>query len=380
MTRLPQSLASLAMMALLGLAAACTRSEPADSVELIGGATPCNGCRVQLGPPLELRMENGASGVNTSPIAIAADSGGRFWVAQLGQPGRVFDANGEFLGNIGQTGTAESLGVPVALMALPGDSMLVFDVFGGVQRAFVFDSLRRAVRMLRLPGVLRPGLAAAWPASVLLTGPVGGTSSADSTTGWSMHLVNASQESASVQKSFGPARLPDSLARTLSAFQRTAAANDSGYWAADILRYRLSHFAKDGTLITTIERSPEWFGAPSADNMGTPTTPPPPKLFAVWQAPDGLLWVFGRVAGRSWKEAWPALPPGANTVDISALRFDKMFGTVVEIVDPVSRNVITSATLDEFITEVLPNGNVAVFAVDSARGAGLSVRRISLAR
>jgi hypothetical protein len=372
----PRTILPLVSAALLSLLVACSRTEPAESVEIIGAATPCNGCRIELGPPLELRMDNGASGVPSSPIVSASDEHGRFWVGMINQPTRVFDANGKFLSTVGKGASADDFGMAVSLMPLPGDSMLVFDVYEGAQRAFVVDSQLRVARMIRLPGILRPGIAGAWPSSTLLTGSVTSATAA----GWTMHAVDASQATATVQRSFGPQQLSDSLTRTLASFQRVAPANDSGYWAADILRYRLSHFASDGTLITTIERTPDWFAVPSADNLGTPTLPPPPKLFAVWQAPDGLLWVFGRVAGRSWQEGWSNLPPNAKEVDITALRLERLFATMVEVIDPISRDVIASTMLDEFVTDVFPNGNVAVFSVDSARGPGLSVRRISLAR
>ena len=382
-TPVPRALArrfSLAApLLLLALSAACAKPEPESVVEIVGATTPCSGCRVELGPPLELRAEKGAeTEPAVSPTAVTNDEHGRFWVATMHQLARVYDPNGKFLTTIGRKGGGPNdYASPVAFLPLPGDSMLVFDFDSAHgNRAFVVDSQFHSARTLRLPGALMPTTAAEWPSRVLLTGPIVG----DSSTGFTLHSVSAEQPDMKVVQSFGPGRKPTASSGTIANYQRVTAAKDSSYWCADILRYRISHFAKDGTLLGTIERAPEWFPLPSGDNDGTPVTAPPPKIFAIWQAPDGLLWVFGRVAGKNWQEGWPKLAPGATTIDLATLRSDKLYATTIEVLDPITRNVVSSAALDEYVSNVLPNGNVAVFAVDSAGVPHLSIRRLTLTR
>lgn len=363
-----------AIMALMVLNA-CSKPAPADVVEIIGAAQPCVGCKVELGPPMELRNEGGTP-LAVSPTAVSVDAQGRYWVAEMNQLARVYDANGKFIRTIGKKdGGPNEFGSPVAFMPLPGDSMLVFD-FSKSTQAFVVDSQFRAVRTLSLPDYLLPASSVGWPATVLLSGVVKSPASE----GWTLHAASAQQAELKVNKSFGNEKLTGDQSSTMAKYQRVTPANDGGFWSADILRYRLTHFSKDGTALNTIERKPDWFPTPSDDNIGTPTQPPPPKLIAIWQAPDGLLWVFGRVAGKHWSEAWPKLAPGAKEVNFSALAFEKMYGTVIEVIDPVTRNVISTAALDEYITDVLPNGNVAIYSVDGARASHLSVVRLSLAR
>jgi len=376
---LGRRLSLAAPLLLLVWGAACDKPEPESVVEIVGATTPCSGCRIELGPPLELRSEKGTeTELALSPIAVTNDGQGRFWVGAIHHLARVYDANGKFLTTIGRKGGGPNdLDSPVAFLPLPGDSMLVFE-FDSARgnRAFVLDSQFHSARTMRLPGAMLPTTAAEWPSRVLLTGPVAG----DSSTGLTLHVVSAEQPEMKVVKSFGPGRKATASSGTITNYQRVTSAKDSSYWCADILRYRISHFAKDGTLLGTIERAPEWFPQPSGENEGTPVTPPPPKIFAIWQAPDGLLWVFGRVAGKNWRDGWPKLAPGDTIVNFSSLRADKMYGTTIEVLDPITREVVSTAALDEYVSNVLPNGNVAVFAVDSAGVPHLSIRRLTLTR
>ncbi|MEO7361870.1 MAG: hypothetical protein ABI120_16180 [Gemmatimonadaceae bacterium] len=354
---------------------ACDQPEPADVVEIIGAAQLCTGCRVELGPPMELRNDGGGP-LAMSPTAVSVDAQGRYWVAEVNQLARVYDSNGKFLNTIGKhDGGMNSFGSPVAFLPVPGDSMLVFDFENGAQ-AFVVDSHFQVARAMRLPDNLLPASATGWPAQMLLSGIV--SSATDDA--WTLHLATANQPNVSIIKSFGTEKLTSEQSSTMARYQRVTPASDSGFWSADILRYRISHFSKDGVLLGTIERTPDWFPVASKDNIGTPTEPPPPKLITVWQAPDGLLWVFGRVAAKHWQEAWPTLAPGAKEVNYSALSLERMYGTVIEVIDPITRNVVTTKTLDEYVSNVLPNGNVVVYSVDTAHVAHMAVVRLSLAR
>ena len=378
--RTPTRRVPLAAFALLLVSgAACEKPEPESVVEIVGATTPCDSCRIELGPPLELRSDKGTETEQVgSPIAVTNDGQGRFWVAVVHKLARVYDPNGKFLTTVGKKGGGPNdFDSPVAFLPLPGDSMLVFD-FDSVHgnRAFVLDSQFRAARTMHLPGALFPTTAAEWPARVLLTGPIVG----DSSTGLTLHAVSAQQSEMKVVQSFGPGRKAIASGGTIANYQRVTSGKDSSYWCVDILRYRISHFAKDGTLLGTIERAPDWFPLPSGDNEGTPVTPPPPKIFSIWQAPDGLLWVFGRVAGKNWQGGWPKVTPGDTTISLSQLRPEKMYGTIIEVLDPITSKLVSTAALDEYVSNVLPNGNVAVFAVDSAGVPHLSIRRLTLTR
>ena len=365
---------------LLFAVVSCAKPDaPADFVEIVGATSTCTGCRIELGPPLELRSEKSSEfPFAISQPAISVDGQGRFWVAEIERPALVYDAKGMFLRTLDhKDSSASDFGRPSAFLPLPGDSMLVFafDSANG-NRAIVVDSLFHAARTVRLPGVLMPASAEGWPARLVLSGPLKG----DSTEGEILHAGSAEQSEFKIESSFGPGKLRSAEIGTVANYQRTTPGKDSTFWSSDILRYRISHFSNDGTLIGTIERTPSWFPVPSVDNMGTPTAPPPPKIFAIWQAPDGLLWVFGRVAGKQWQQGWPKLAPSAKRLSVLAMHFDKLFGTTIEVLDPVTRNVIATAPLDEYITNVLPNGNVAVYSVDSAGAPHLAIRRLPLSR
>lgn len=371
----------LLVTGLLLAAAACSKPEPASVVEIVGAPAPCPGCRVELGPPLELRSANPAERLFTgAPTDVTMDGRGRHWVAELNQPARIFDANGVFLRTLGSvTPAPNEISTPIAFLPLPGDSMLVWTFSRELgNRGFVVDSAFQVARTLIFPDTLLlfPTSAAGWPARLLISGPINSAASA----GYTLHIVSADQPEVKVIQSFGPGKLRAGLPVSIANYQRVASAKDSTLWVVDILRYRISHFSKDSTLLGTIERAPDWFPVPSQDFIGTPTTAPPPKIFSIWQAPDGFLWVFGQVPGKNWQDAWPKLAPGAKAVAMSALKMEKLYATKVEVLDPITRNVVSTATLDEYVSNVLPNGNVAVFSVDSANVSHIAIRRLSLAR
>lgn len=361
------------LAALLGIAA-CDKPAPADFVEIVGASAPCTSCRIEIGPTVQL---HGGSGDSLGlPTTVSVDGRERYWLARHTDLPSLYDSSGAFLQYVGTRGSGTNeFQQPIAFLPLPGDSMLVFDV-GTSARAVVIGPSLEPVRTIQLPGLLLPGSAVGWPNHFLLSG-IAETAGAR---GWTLHTVSAEQPELAVLNSFGNESLPPRRYKSMAAFQRVTPARDSGYWTTDILQYRISHFSDSGSLIRMFDHTPDWFPSPSPDNIGTPTSPPPPKIFAIWQAPDGLLWVYGRVASRDWHSGWPKVPPGTRDVPVSAIQEAKLYSTMVEVLDPQTGLVVTSKGFDGYASAVLTDGRVVFYAEDLAGQARITVSSLLLIR
>jgi hypothetical protein len=191
-----------------------------------------------------------------------------------------------------------------------------------------------------------------------------GIVSTGASVGWPLHLLSLEQQTATVLRSFGPddgQLLPNTQ---LEKTQLLTESQGGRAWSADIVRYRLSLWTRDGTLSQSLERHPTWFSGVSPYGIGTPTTPPPPAITAIQEDGSGRLWVFIQVAGPRWRSAWPQIGRGTHEVASRTIAFEKLFRTIVEVIDPKEGRVVARRSFDDWFVAGLPTGRSAIYSVD----------------
>jgi hypothetical protein len=76
-----------------------------------------------------------------------------------------------------------------------------------------------------------------------------------------------------------------------------------------------------------------------------------PTITGVWRSADSYIWVMMLVAD----ERWTALPPNVP-VSPSSLDMNRIYDTVIEVIDPVGRTVVATRRFDEPFIKVSGEG------------------------
>jgi hypothetical protein len=177
-----------------------------------------------------------------------------------------------------------------------------------------------------------------------------------------LHRVSFAQADARVTASFGTETYNVSQFEMSQMFKHVTPSRAGGVWCSDQQAYRFSSWTKDGTLIRLFERKPEWFSQRSEGALGTPrTTPPPPGVSAIEEDESGLLWVFVRTAADTWKEGWPETRPGQREIAMKDIQYDKLFRTIVEVIDPAAGRVVARHSMNAYVMAALPGRRAAVY-------------------
>ncbi len=318
----------------------------------------CPRCQIRLVNSVRLTREDVS--VSAPPSAIEVDSKGRIWVAVSDALPKVYAPDGTFLQFLGRKGAGpfEFAGA-YGIARIPGDSMLVFDVDNS--RASVVSSDLSVVRSIRLPSFFHPIVSLSWPDTVVVSGAIVTPAAA----GWPLHLVSLGGSDLRVLSSLGYEQGQLRPNSPTDQAQVVAQATDGSFWSADVLRYRVSRWSAKGTRLLTFERTASWFATASRDWLGNPNTPPPPRIAGIKEDPKGLVWVVTHVASKNWRKGWPRVEAGAREVSVRSIRFDELFSSVVEVIDPQKRTVVARLESERYIVSVLSDGRFAVYSRDS---------------
>lgn len=308
------------------------------------------------------------------PIAVRSDSRSRYWVFRRGEMPAIFDQSGKFLRTLGRTGSGPGEYVQPYDMADVGhDSIVVFD--GDGLRVSVLDASLRYIRSVTMPFEMHSPIVISWPDTVLASGilPTPGQA------GWPLHLVSFQGRQPTVLASFGLTDgelRPDGVARTWHWFT----SSDAGkVWAAWMYGYSLSEWDARGRVIRALERKPRWFSASSPSSLGTPTTPPPPFVAGIQQDRAGLVWVLVHTPAPTWREAWPKLSPETREVSSRMIAKERMYSTIIEVIDPRIGRVVARQTLNSFGVPGLAGEKIALYDVDPDGYGRITVLSVSLA-
>ena len=326
---------------------------------VVTDALSCPKCSIASRTLHVLGTSDGPGSISPGIRVVRVDAHGRYWVVSGDDPPLVFDSIGGCLRPAGRSGRGPGEFIrPRDVVTVAGDSVLVID--GANRRGAVLSSNFELGRTIALSYPFAPLVILKWPDAVVANGMIATAASS----GWPLHRLSFADRTATVLGSFGPdggAVKPGAFARIAQVLTPSAS---GGYWAADYLRYRLTHWTPTGTTTSALERRPDWFARPSELEIGRPDRAPDPAISSIAEDSDGLLWVFVRTPARSWREAWPKTGPKGE-VDYRSLANEKLFQTMVEVIDPRANRVVGRQQFDAWLVSALPNRRAAVYTTDS---------------
>lgn len=331
--------------------------------DLSSGA--CPRCEIVLSRPVVLdKWENGEG----LPIrngarapAVDVDRSGQIllgtWNAEVGPP-LVFDGRtGRFLRTLGTKGQGPGEFLAShALQVLPGDSVLVWD---GANNRFSLLGPGPEHRFVR--GVYPPKSARVSRVLRLRNGqlvmagsiPVLGRSPETAMAGQPLHVFSAAGDHLISFGAVEPKLIPGldyTLGRVLA-----ESPDGKGFWSAPI--YGDPVFAlwgPNGKQIRTLRRRlPSWFVQTEGYRPPTRAKPPTSLITDIEVDAEGLLWVVMRVHDPTWKEGLSSTSRRVEGVEINDIvDWFRVWDTVVEVIDPVTRSILATRRFDGHIAAV----------------------------
>jgi hypothetical protein len=358
------------------LAALAVPRQPAlsqnDSVVVIPDAVECDQCAIVTRKLVTLGNSDGPGSLPGMIQAIAVDGRGRYWIIANPEMPSVYDASGRFVATVGRRGSGPGeFQIPLDAAPVPGDSMLVLD---GAGRATVFDPELHAARTVAVTAGFFPVHVIDWPSSVVANGFVGGAQAGT----LPLHRLTFADRAAGVLASFGPANDHTGPNAYAWVMQRISPAVGDGFWSADWARYRLTHWTAIGKTILTLERKPSWFLHEFGGGFGSAQEPPDPGISAILEDSTGLLWVFAKVPASTWRGAWPSGAHPGRGIPVQQIAHEKLFRTVIEVIDPRRRRVVARQTIPEYIVAALPGPRAAAYVVSGDGTPRIEILRLEL--
>ena len=339
-----------------------------------GDAVSCKQCTISFQPLVSLGDTSGPGVLLDRPVAVLRDKSKRIWVIPRSGAPLVFDRTGHFVATVGRQGRGPGeFDSPIGALLLPGDSILVID--GGLYRATVIDPKLKVARSIRMRQTLVPGVVLHWPRSVILRGPP----ALEPPSNRSLHDVSFQHAEAQTQRSFGRGGTPMRMGGTTAQFQTLAPSRDGGLWSSNVFRYELNKWTATGEHVEALYRRPSWFGEDSPVWLGNPGNPPPPTVAALQEDHEGLLWVFLRIPAQDWRSGWARAPVGAREIPLSMVDVEKLFDTIIEIIDLRAGVVLTRERLKGYLIGVTDDHEISIYMDDQNGNPTVRIIAITLA-
>lgn len=310
----------------------------------VRGSASCTECRITAHRTATLGALTDS--VPIGPLAVVAVSRDRQYVggATAVDPRiLVFDSAGQLAATLGRSGDGPGESRIVWRLTVgPGDSLYVFDF---ARRMTVFAPNGIVRRAVPVP-LLVLGAVPFSNGTVVVTG--GHLTAAG--IGLPLHLL---RPDGSLVRSFGQPQLVRRASDLSTLEHRLALSTDGTIWTAQPSRYELQRWDTTATLREVLHRQVDWFvpgpqtsaHALSREGVVAPYVvrePPASRIMGVRQDGSGRLWVLVSVPANDWREQRVILGEGH---DITPEVLDKLHDTMVEVLEPGSARVISSARL-----------------------------------
>jgi len=350
------------MAMLVGVALSLSlQSTGAQAPRVVPDEPSCPRCTITTRTLVTLGTDDGVGSLNGKPMSVNVDSRGRYWMFQELEPPTVFNTNGTVDRIVGRKGSgpgefqAANNGIVVA------DSMLVFDWMES--RATMVGPDLKATRTIRIrQGLSNETHVLAWPTLLVGTGYFNDASPPNST----MHRFSLAGAELALLGSFGPRGTGGSMGN-VEVQQRTGRSRD-GLWSAYWNRPLFTKWDKNGALKGAFTRPFDWYTGQTPASNGWGRTAPTPMTATISEDESGLVWLFIYRPMPNWKDAWTEVKPlrfgGGSEYRARDVRYDKLYQTYIEVIDPVQARVVARHTFNGYIFEALPDRRVAQYVID----------------
>lgn len=289
-------------------------------------------------------------------MPLVVDSTGR----ELGPVASGRDGNGKFRNPFDA--------VPV------GDSVVVFDLVAGT--AVVVGPTLDWVRDIAFDVHVNRVVVERWPDRLIGTGIIG----TPDAVGWSLHRISVRGDRARVLSSFGSGDGQVSPGDEGQIFERMIIGPHGELWSFRRASYDISRWDSTDRVIQTLRRRPAWFSQSNGASVGGPQQAPTPIVSGILIDSTGLIWTFISRPAETWRQAWPKVGPGLVEIPVSAVAFEKLYKTTIEVIDPKQRRVVARLLTNTLIIEALPNQRAVAYTVDANGNRQVSVISLSLDR
>jgi hypothetical protein len=334
----------------LALLLAPTAPAQAQAPTEIGPEEACPECSVHLELEVTLGDRDGPGGVGYS-VGVARDEAGRYYLSHVYSRHEllVFDADGSLLEVVGRAGEGPGEYAVVSLVSVTdGDTVRIFD--NGLRRLTVlapFPDLS-VVRTTPMEAPVGGNRTVVAEGGELVTS---GRVPTPESVGLPLHRL--SSEGALI-RSFG-AEDPVVAPGQEPALSRVLAWAQGGgeVWVVHPDEYRIERWTLDGEKVREWNRTPSWLEPGQEGWVLAPGRPPPTRIQAVAEDGEGRLWVLAHVPGEDWESALLEREGPEGPV-YEPRDFERLFDTVVEVIDADGRLLVSERVPQYLLTFVEP--------------------------
>lgn len=307
----------------------------------------------------------------TGTLTLQRDSKGRFYHVNdlVSSVIQVFGSDGVFIRSIGRTGSGPGEYRFIrSFLVGPGDSIHIFDPTNA--RYTVLDPEFRIMRETRSRYPTR-GVALLGPGRVVVNAVVTTRGGA----GFPLHELGPG---GSLKRSFGselPYAGPGFNGLRMS---RVLAIDSAGLlWAAHMNAYEIDVYTETGRLVRQIKRDVEWFKP--YDDLGffDEKVAPPPIIMGI-AITQTELWVLIQVPGADWRKHLVRAPSKIGGTVLKPDRADKFYETILEVLDPVSGDLIVSQRVPRYLRGFLGSGEAFAYEDDGSGVGTFTIWRINV--
>lgn len=353
----------------------CALAAPVSAQTVVSDTETCPSCRITTSVITTFGAADGPGSLSGQPFAVRLDGQGNYWVLSPDLAPQVFSPAGRHVLSLGRTGQGPGeYQMARNAVSLPGDSVLVIDIANA--RATVVSPEYRATRFVRLEGQVFDAVPLAWPERAYTFGIFPSASHL----GKPLQISTFASDNSRPGFAFGPGggEVPPGTITPL--VQQLAPGPEGQLWAGELMRYRLSLWSREGTLVKQLVRNPEWFrsGVGPFTTTGSPGVPPSPHLQAVQLDEEGLLWSFSHVPAENWRAAWGGVSGGVAEAASRDIARQYLYDTIIEVIDPARGRVVVRTRISGGVISALPGRRIAVYR-ESAMGIPfVEVRQLAL--
>ncbi len=319
----------------------------------------CPSCEIALTRLATLGSIEEPGGVMQGDL-VAADGGGRFYAVASAVHSEItiFDRGGSYLRTVGRKGGGPGEFRGIAAIWTRGDSVHVLD--SGNLRYTVLGPGFDIARSGRIPAATSEVRALPLDDGTVL---VNARIQTAGQIGLPLHLLSPDGQ---VVRSFGATDEKVLPGRSRATGRVLADASAGSVWAGHTGTYTLELWSLDGRHLRTLVRRPAWFPERAEGAEYNPADPPRSFLQAVRLNPDGTLLTVSIVADPEWTEG--AIVTRRNgtgpIVSWRPDRADRLFDSMIEVIDTHSNTLLKSVRFDGYISQLLPGGLAVVPRAD----------------